>query len=174
MFIISQTRITSYFKSIISRVQASSNDQKKHEVKVWKTKKNNHTNWALICSYISKLFARTKFVKSSQSKLQNFKENENVKFEIVESIHDYLISKSASILSKIKYFKNDHFSTTHDDLMSTWLSIKSLNLCRYFSSSFNFFQCSRVCRICHEIFDFNNVLHKYLKINHRSLSFRRL
>ena len=33
IFIISQTRITSYFKSIISRVQASNNDQKKHEIK---------------------------------------------------------------------------------------------------------------------------------------------
>ena len=33
MFIIFQTRITLYFKSIISRVQISNNDQKKHEIK---------------------------------------------------------------------------------------------------------------------------------------------
>ena len=177
--IIFQTRITSYFKSI------SNNDQKKHEIKAWKTTRDNHTNWALICSYISKLFARC-FSKFNQSKFTNFKESENVKFEIVESTHDYLISKSASfcekiinfafesasILSKIKFFKNDYFSTTHDDLTSTRLSSKSLNLCRHFSLSFYFLNCSRVYRICHEVFDFNNVLHKHLKINHRSFSSR--
>ena len=185
--IISQTRITSYFKFL-------NNDQKKHEIKTWKTKRNNYTIWTLICSHISKFFDRTKFVKSSQSKLTNFKESENVKFEIVESTHDYLIFKiasnffrnaslcekiinfafeSASFLFKIKSFKNDHFSTIYDDLTSTRLSFKFLNFCNHLSSSFYFLNCSRVCRICHETYDFNNVLHRHLKNNHRSSSSRR-
>ena len=194
IFIIFQTRITLYFKSIISRVQISSNDQKKHEIKTWKTKKNNHTIWIFICSHISKFFDRTKFVKFNQSKLTNFKENENVKFEIVELTHDYLIFKiasnffknasfcekiinfafeNASFLFKIKSFKNDHFSTIYDDLTSTRLSFKFINFCRHLSLSFYFLNCFRVCRICHETFDFNNVLHRYLKNNHRNFSSRR-
>ena len=142
VFFISQSRIISYFKLLY-------NNQKKHKIKVWKTKRDNYTNWTLICLYISKLFDRTKFVKFTQSKLQNFKRCENV-----------------------KSFKNDYFQATYDDLTSTRLFIKFFNFCRHFSSSFYFLNCSRVCRICYKVFDFNNTLYKHLKNNYRSFSSR--
>ena len=129
MFIIFQTRITLYFKSI------SNNDQKEHKIKVWKTTKNNHTIWFFFCSHVSRLFT--------------------------------------SFSSRVKSFKNDHFQAIYDDLTSTRFSIKFFNFCRHFSSSFYFLNYSRVCRICHETFDFNNALHKHLKINHRNFSSRR-
>ena len=134
--IISQTRITLYFKFL-------NNDQKKHEIKAWKTKKDNYTNWALICSHISKLFDRTKLVKFTQLRFQNFKRCEN-----------------------------DYFQIAYDDLTSTRFSIKFLNFCNHLSSSFYLLNCSRVCRICYKTYDFNNVLHKYLKNNHRNFSSR--
>ena len=171
----SQTRITLYFKSL-------SNDQKKHEIRAWKTRENNHTIWALFCLHISKLFD---FVECNQSKFTNFKERENVKLEIVTLTHDFVFSKNASLcekiidfafenasfLFKIKSFKNDYFQVIYDDLTSTRLFIKHINLCCYLSSSFYFLNCSRVCRICHKTFDFNNALHKYLKNNHRNFAF---